>query len=101
MTVNINNAIAAYGKTMQPMDGGMEARDGSKSQFANLVQNFVGGGVDALKQSETKALGGLAGTVDLTDVVTAISKAEITLQAVVAVRDKVINGYQEIMRMPI
>jgi flagellar hook-basal body complex protein FliE len=35
------------------------------------------------------------------DVVTAVSNAEMTLQTVVAVRDRVLNAYQEIMRMPI
>ncbi|NBX04163.1 MAG: flagellar hook-basal body complex protein FliE, partial [Alphaproteobacteria bacterium] len=41
------------------------------------------------------------GKVDLTDLVTAVSSAELTLNTVVAVRDKVINAYQEIIRMPI
>ncbi len=35
------------------------------------------------------------------DVVQAVSNAELTLQTVVAVRDRVVNAYQEIMRMPI
>lgn len=42
-----------------------------------------------------------SGAADLTDVVTAVGKAELTLQTVVAVRDKVIQAYQEVLRMPI
>ena len=38
---------------------------------------------------------------DLTEVVTAITNAEVTLQTVVAVRDRMISAYQQIMRMPI
>jgi flagellar hook-basal body complex protein FliE len=44
-----------------------------------------------------------AGSKDgsLVDVVTAVAEAETTLQTVVAVRDKVIAAYQDIMKMPI
>ena len=41
------------------------------------------------------------GKADLTDVVTAVTNAEMTLQTVTAVRDKVVSAYQEILRMPI
>jgi len=34
-------------------------------------------------------------------VVTAVANAQHTLETVVAVRDKVLNAYQEILRMPI
>lgn len=35
------------------------------------------------------------------EVVAAISKAELTLQTLVTVRDKAVEAYQEIMRMPV
>jgi flagellar hook-basal body complex protein FliE len=35
------------------------------------------------------------------DVVTALSQTELAMQSMVAVRDKVISAYEEIMRMPI
>ena len=43
----------------------------------------------------------LSSQADLNEIVTAVNNAEMTLQTVVAVRDKVIQAYQEIMRMPI
>ena len=43
----------------------------------------------------------MTGQVDIRDVVMAVNNAEVTLQTAVAVRDKVIAAYQEIMRMPI
>jgi flagellar hook-basal body complex protein FliE len=43
----------------------------------------------------------VTGEADIVDVVQAVGNAEITLQTVVAVRDRVISAYQEIMRMPI
>ncbi len=35
------------------------------------------------------------------DVVTAISQTEIAMETMVAIRDRVISAYEEIMRMPI
>jgi len=42
-----------------------------------------------------------AGQADIVDVVNAVNAAEITLDTVVAVRDKVVQAYQSIMNMPI
>lgn len=101
MNVNFANAIAAYGKTDAGM--GLEARDqgGVKSGFADLVGGFIKDGISSMKAAENISLQGLQGKADLTDIITAIGKAELSLQAVVTVRDRVISGYQEIMRMPI
>ena len=41
------------------------------------------------------------GQGSLIDVVTAISSAEASLETAMAVRDQMIQAYQEIMRMPI
>jgi flagellar hook-basal body complex protein FliE len=37
----------------------------------------------------------------MSNVVTAVAEAEAALQTVVAVRDRVIEAYKDIMRMPI
>lgn len=51
--------------------------------------------------AEEQAMAAIAGTASLTDVVTALSRAELTLQTATAVRDRVIQAYQDIIRMPI
>ena len=53
------------------------------------------------RQSETVSIQAVANQADLNEIVTAVNNAEMTLQTVIAVRDKVIQAYQEIMRMPI
>jgi flagellar hook-basal body complex protein FliE len=35
------------------------------------------------------------------DVVTALSRADLALQTTVALRDRVVSAYQDVMRMPI
>ena len=37
----------------------------------------------------------------VSDVVLALSRAELALQTAVAVRDRVVSAYQDVMRMPI
>ncbi len=54
-----------------------------------------------MKQGETMAARQVAGQANIVDVVNAVNQAEITLDTVVAVRDKVVQAYQSIMNMPI
>ena len=41
------------------------------------------------------------GKSNMVDVVTAVAETQVAVDAVVAVRDKVIQAYDEIMKMPI
>jgi len=43
----------------------------------------------------------ITGQANIVDVVSAVNQAEITLDTVVAVRDKVVQANQSIMNMPI
>lgn len=69
--------------------------------FADLVKQGVEESVDVMKTGEEMSAKAVTGEADLTDVVQAVTSAELTLQTVTAVRDKVISAYQDIMRMPI
>jgi flagellar hook-basal body complex protein FliE len=71
------------------------------SSFGAMVQNAVSGLVESGKAADAKSADALTGKGNLTDVVMAVSKAEMALQATVAVRDKVISAYQDIMKMAV
>ena len=71
------------------------------ADFASLVQNAMSQAVDASRTAETQMTRQVQGKAELVDVVTAVSAAEASLETVMAVRDQVIQAYQEIMRMPI
>jgi flagellar hook-basal body complex protein FliE len=53
------------------------------------------------KQAEAQSMQAIAGGGNITDVVTAVSKAEMALQTTMAIRDRVVQAYQDIMKMPI
>ncbi len=42
-----------------------------------------------------------SGKANIVDVVTAVAETEVAVETLVAVRDRVISAYEEIMRMPI
>jgi flagellar hook-basal body complex protein FliE len=69
--------------------------------FAATLKDAAQSAIQNLKASEQQSVNGVAGQVDIRDVVLAVNNAEVTLQTAIAVRDKVIAAYQEIMRMPI
>ena len=69
--------------------------------FSNLLQTALKDGIGTMKQGETMAARQVAGQANIVDVVNAVNQAEITLDTVVAVRDKVVQAYQSIMNMPI
>ena len=103
MVASLANVTAAYnaiakGGAAKP---GMEARDVNPNDFGEMVRNAASQSVDALKAGEAASVLGVAGKLDVTNVVTAVANAQLTLQTAVAVRDRVVASYQEIMRMPI
>jgi flagellar hook-basal body complex protein FliE len=57
--------------------------------------------VGTMQAGEQMATKQVAGQADIVDVVNAVNSAELSLDTVVAVRDKVIAAYQNIMQMPI
>lgn len=83
--------------------GGADASKtkGSGSGFGDMLTEALQSTVDAQKAAEATSAKAVNGKADVTDVVTAVTNAEVALDTVVAVRDRVISAYQEIMRMPI
>ncbi|MGZ5932164.1 MAG: flagellar hook-basal body complex protein FliE [Rhizomicrobium sp.] len=69
--------------------------------FSDFLTKAVQDGIGTMKQGETMAARQIAGQANIVDVVGAVNQAEITLDTVVAVRDKVVQAYQSIMNMPI
>jgi flagellar hook-basal body complex protein FliE len=69
--------------------------------FASFVKDAAEASVETMYNGETLSKAGIAGTAELTEVVAAVNDAEMTLQTVTALRDKLVTAYQEIIRMPI
>jgi flagellar hook-basal body complex protein FliE len=93
--------VASLGNTLSKAAGGNEIGDGEPSGFGSMVENLVGGTADKLRAAESASAKQVAGKGDLIDVVTAVGAAETALDTMVAVRDRVVGAYTDIMRMQI
>ena len=87
---NIAGAVPA---NAAPISDGHGFGDILKSAMSDAVQSSRAAEGQMIKQAQGKA--------DLIDVATAVQSAQASLQTVLAVRDQVIQAYQQIMAMPI
>ena len=69
--------------------------------FENMLGDTLSKAADTGYKGEITSLKSIAKQAGPVDLVTAINQAELTLQTFVAVRDRVINAYQDIIKMPI
>jgi len=74
---------------------------GGVGSFSDFLSGAVKDSVGTMKQGEAMATKQISGQASIVDVVNSVNSAEITLDTVVAVRDKVVAAYQSIMNMPI
>ena len=73
----------------------------SGADFGGVLQRAIEGTIDTNKEAETLSTQAIAGGGNLTDVVAAVAKAELALQTATTIRDRVVQAYQDIMKMPI
>ena len=92
--VSATGAASAYARTASGQPASLEG-------FGHALTTALQGVVDAGHQADGQAAAGIAGTGNLTDVVTAVNRAELALQTTTAIRDRFVQAYQDIMRMPI
>jgi len=84
---------SAYGNSATKPAGGAD--------FGTMVTEAAQSALQTVQNSEQVATAGVSGTADVQQVVQALSDAELTMQTVVAVRDKVLGAYNDIMKMTI
>jgi flagellar hook-basal body complex protein FliE len=98
-TSTIANAVAAYANTAKTATLGDTAASGGG--FGDMLKQAAESAVGTLEKGEAVSMQAATGKADINQVVTAMSNAELTLQAVTAIRDRVISAYQNVLQMPI
>ena len=101
MAAPITSATAAYTSALARADApGMEPPGGTGAGFAGVLKDAMGEVTNQLRAGEKASIAGIAGKSGVADVVNAVNNADVTLQAVLAVRDRMVSAYQDILRMP-
>jgi flagellar hook-basal body complex protein FliE len=90
-------AAAAY----RAADAAGEAKGAAGADFSGVLARSLGNVEATGRSAESEAAQAIAGDADITAVTTAVAKAELALQTTMAVRDRVVQAWQDIMRMPI
>ena len=98
--VTPSGAAGAYARVQSGAVSSAGAGEGAGG-FGDMLGRAMQGVVDAGHQADAQSMQAIAGGGNLTDVVTAVSRAELALQSAVAIRDRVVQAYQDVMRMPI
>ncbi len=110
MPIAINSfagAAAAYARARDHLTGvggedePLSAGRAGQSTFADMVKTAIDGAVTTGKESERLSLAAVGDGADVSQVVTAVAEAETVLNTVMAVRDRVIDAYKDVLRMPI
>ncbi len=100
--VNMNQiAAAAYGATSKLPTAAGEGEALGGSSFADLVSSALDDAIGSQKAAEQISRDAVIGKADINDVILAVQNADVVLNTVVAIRDKVVNAYQDILRMAI
>lgn len=94
------NAAAAYANAAtRTASEGMAPREAG--DFSQALETAARSAIGTLRKGEDLSALAAVGKANITDVVQAVTNAEVALQTVTAVRDKVVTAYQEILRMPV
>jgi flagellar hook-basal body complex protein FliE len=94
-------AIATGITSPTPATSGAATGAGADSSFGDTLKSLVDGVEGSSDQANTAVAGMLDKSVDVHDAMIALQRAEMSLQLAVQVRNKLVQAYQDIMRMPV
>lgn len=94
-------ALAAYNNAAGIAGGGPAQVDSNSSGFISFIGDALKNLNKSLATAEASSGKAAVDQGDITQVVTSVGEAELALQTVIAVRDRAIAAYQDIIKMPI
>ncbi|MBI4273730.1 MAG: flagellar hook-basal body complex protein FliE [Rhizobiales bacterium] len=97
------NAYASLARLVSPGQGlaAGSATAPAGQSFSAILKDAIGSVSESGAKSDAQTQAVAAGKANVVDVVTAVAETEVAIDALVAVRDKVVQAYEEIMKMPI
>ena len=96
MDIKALNAVQNYAAS-RPATEPNAGQDGAGEAFKGLAKDFA----TTLQESEAIAKAAMTGEADPHALVQALAQTELAVETAVTVRDKVVEAYQEILRLPV
>jgi flagellar hook-basal body complex protein FliE len=96
-------AANAYANLAKILDTGGPAKGGETQglSFASVLKEAVGSVLDTGRKSDAQAVAMASGKANVMDAVTAVAETDVAVSTLVSVRDRVIQSYEDIMKMTI
>ena len=101
MKVESSLATQLYSATQRLAEPPNSMEPATTPSFADAVEKVLNDVRTTIDEGERAAVNAMSGTGDLQSMVEALTATEMALETSVAVRDKVVEAYQEILRMPV
>jgi flagellar hook-basal body complex protein FliE len=104
-----NVAANAYASLARIMDAGggvggglnKAASAGAGPSFGSVLKEAIGSVLDAGRKSDAQTVAMANGKSNVMDVVTAVAETDVAVSTLVSVRDRVIQSYEDILKMQI
>jgi flagellar hook-basal body complex protein FliE len=95
-------AANAYANLAKILDTGGPGKGGETGpSFASVLKEAVGSVLETGRKSDAQAVAMASGKANVMDVVTAVAETDVAVSTLVSVRDRVIQSYEDIMKMTI
>ena len=96
-------AANAYANLAKILDAGGAGKGGETGgpSFASVLKEAVGSVLETGRKSDAQSVAMASGKANVMDVVTAVAETDVAVSTLVSVRDRVIQSYEDIMKMTI
>ena len=97
-------AANAYANLARMLESGGAEKGGQTTggpSFSAVLKEAIGGVLDVGRKSDAQTVAMASGKANVMDVVTAVAETDVAVSTLVSVRDRVIQSYEDIMKMPI
>ena len=103
MALPVGSITSSIATPIAPTTSGAKptAAEGASGSFGDSLAKLVSSVETSDQAANTAIQGMIDGTGDVHDAMIALQRAELTLQLTVQVRNKLVQAYQDIMRMPV
>ena len=95
------NAYASLAKMMESGGAAGKASESGGPSFAAVLKDALGSVVESGRKSDAQTVAMASGKANVMDVVTAVADTDVAVSTLVSVRDRVIQAYEDIMKMTI
>jgi flagellar hook-basal body complex protein FliE len=100
MTQSVNLAIQALAGGLTP-DASTSRPEAAAPGFGDALDKLVGAVKTSGSDSNQAVASMVAGEGEVHDAMIALQRADLTFQFAMQVRNKLVQAYQEVMRMPV